>query len=258
MTRTRGRICWLRGTVLKSRYVSAFNILASCIDSLPEQERRKFPDLTPTGVGTGYAEITSGRVLNAKSRMSQQSSRQVWDRVARVASSSAGLAPHPKPPDIFPPLQPSAGPAPAFQQGQRKTPWTSSAAPPTRGQSIVVATPTTSTPESRGGTGANVGPQPRKQPPPPKFSEAAFPELPSSSAARSKPPVIANTSLRNIIGDSLPVKSAWGSGGSNVESVQNANSVVVGEQEAERDAPRGKKGKGKQKQMLFTLGSMPT
>jgi hypothetical protein len=229
---------------------------------MPEQERRQFPDLTPTGFGTGYAEITSGRVLNAKNRMSQQSSRQVLDRVARVASSSAGLAPHPKPPDIFPPLQASAGPGPAFQQGQRKTPWTSSAAAApssTRAPSIVVATPTASTTESRSGSsGANVGPQPRRQPPPPKFSKAAFPELPSSSAARPKLPVSGNTSLRNIIGDTLPVKSAWGSGGGNAESVLNANSAVVGEQEVERDVPRGKKGKGKQKQTLFTLGSMPT
>lgn len=62
------------------------------IDSV-HQQRRQFPDLIPTSVGSGYAGIATGRVLNAKnvtaSRSSQQSSRQLWDRVAQAAGSSS-------------------------------------------------------------------------------------------------------------------------------------------------------------------------
>jgi hypothetical protein len=77
-----------------------------------------------------------------------------------------------------------------------------------------------------------------------------------SSMPRPKPPVSGNTSLRNIVGDT-PTKSAWGGGGgANVETVRDVDSIAVGE--VERESPKGKKGKGKQKQTLFTLGSIPT
>ncbi|KAF9023812.1 hypothetical protein BDZ89DRAFT_1069615 [Hymenopellis radicata] len=151
------------------------------------EQRQQFPDLVPTAVGTGYAGITSGRVLNAKhstgSRSAQQSSRQVLDRCSGATA--------------------------------------------------------------RG-----------KAPPPPKLNDAVFPGLPSTGASRGpKPQIGGNASLRNILGaNSAPKPTVWGAEGS--RDVGEGDSVEPsGGGEVEK---KGKKGKGKQKQTLFTLGSFPT
>ncbi|KAK1218754.1 hypothetical protein PQX77_018554 [Marasmius sp. AFHP31] len=237
------------------------------------EQRRQFPELVPAAAGSGYAAITSGRVLNAKqsthTRASKGSSRMVWDRVAQAAgsapSSSAGPGPssRPKlqvqrPPDKFPPLN-AAAPAPRTAAGnQRKTPWvnstpsSSSPAPPPGPKIYSVPGPSASSVKS-------------KQPPP-KLSNAAFPELrPSSTNTRTKVPVGGNQSLRNILGISgaAPATNAWG-GGSNAAPNDNAGTgpePTSPDEVEEGGAPAvggGKKKKGKQKQTLFTLGSFPT
>ncbi|KIM48537.1 hypothetical protein M413DRAFT_5966 [Hebeloma cylindrosporum] len=259
------------------------------------EQRRQFPDLTPTSVGEGYAGITSGRVLNAKHSTATRSSQsqQVWNRVALAAGSSgsnpSSLAEHfPLPPtaaagpsrpvqERFPSLGGGSGPSSssstttttAPRPGQRATPWSaSSATPPAlRTQATIVSS---SGPAIKAGGGRS-GPKQA----PPKLSNSLFPELPTSSSSRaSVPQVKGNVSLKNILGASNgPAVVAWGGGGGGgagggvgVVGVGNANTNAPGSDSAApsevgegvQTGKGGKKGKGKQKQTLFTLGSFPT
>ncbi|PBK93301.1 hypothetical protein ARMGADRAFT_929972 [Armillaria gallica] len=208
------------------------------------EQRRQFPDLVPSSVGNEYAGITSGRVLNAKhstgSRSSQQSSRQVLDRVARAASSESAV---PTAVVKFPPLssQTASSSSPAFRQPQHKTPWSAGGATTSRGPTLI------SGPLPGSSTKVTNAPRPT----PPKLNEATFPELPSA-APRAKPPVGGNTSLRNILGTSTPPpQTVWSATSSS--SASPAPDIAP-----EESAPKGKKNKGKQKQTLFTLGTFPT
>ncbi|GLB34540.1 putative zinc finger [Lyophyllum shimeji] len=242
------------------------------------EQRRQFPDLVPTAVASGsapYAAITTGRVLNAKhitaTRSSQRSSRQVWDRVAQAAGSSL---PAQRPLDRFPALAIStAGPSqPAYRQAQRNTAWSASAssgfrpaaAMPTPAQAAasshitVVPDPRSSKPSSGRST---------PHQPPPKLSNALFPELRSSAPARQKAPVSGNVSLRNILGNPAPpAGTAWTAGGTSTSAGVGAGATAgqaaeSGNDEVSSQAAgmgKGKKGKGKQKHTLFTLGSFPT
>jgi hypothetical protein len=90
------------------------------------QQKRQIPELTPTSMGSDYAGIASGRVLNAKHATSARSSQSVWNRVAMAASSSA--LPPPRPQNRFPPLGGSS--LTARPVGQRSTPWSNSSTPP--------------------------------------------------------------------------------------------------------------------------------
>jgi E3 ubiquitin-protein ligase ZNF598 len=187
-------------------------------------------------------------VLNAKlstTVRSSQSSRQVLDRVAQAAASSSRLQ---KPPERFPPLQSAAAPIshtkpPAFRQVPRTTPWSSSGA----------ATSSSPAPTSVPGRSDNSSGN-KKTTSPPLLSKAAFPELPQSSVTRvPKGSANGNQSLRNIIGDSASPGSAWGTGGSSRPIQQTPSEIETG-----APSGKGRKGKGKQKQTLFTLGSFPT
>ena len=220
------------------------------------QQRGQFPELVPTAIGTQWAGVTSGRVLNAKNatsmRASSQSSRQVWDRVAQAAaSSSASPSPTPQRPQERFPALPATGPSTSttpFRQGPRSTPWasaTSSSKPVPRG------------PTSVPGPGASVNR------PAPSLSKSAFPELPTASKAHvPKAAVGGNKSLRNIIGDTTPPVAAWSNGSSNVNLAGLASEPTPTEASSapaeQQSSGKGKKGKGKQKQTLFTLGSFPT
>ncbi|KDR73781.1 hypothetical protein GALMADRAFT_251582 [Galerina marginata CBS 339.88] len=237
------------------------------------EQRRQFPDLTPTALGAGYAGITSGRVLNAKHATAARSSQsqQVWNRVALAASNSSinpsSLLGKPssttgRPQDRFPalagsssgPAIPAAAPAlatPLYRQPQRTTPWSTSSAQPSvlRAQTTYQAPARLATPKQA----------------PPKLSNALFPELPTSSTARSKPQVSGNVSLKNILGtSSAPTVAAWGAGGNAPpgdavqENENEASEETSGAAATTAGAGKGKKSKGKQKQTLFTLGSFPT
>ncbi|TFK91783.1 hypothetical protein K466DRAFT_294055 [Polyporus arcularius HHB13444] len=230
------------------------------------EQRNQFPELVPTTTGSEWAGITSGRVLNAKhstaTRTSSQSSRQLWDRVARAAASTPNQPSSSSTPatragaNAFPPLHSSGSPGPSnptpFRQPQRLTPWASAsaaAAPP--------AAPAVRPPTSVPGPGA------RSKPGPAAFSKSAFPELPSTSAQRvPKAAVSGNQSLRKILGESAPAQPAWqksGEGsGSSTPGEGPAQSQNDGESAGGQGTTGKKKGKGKQKQTLFTLGSFPS
>ncbi|KAG6882202.1 hypothetical protein C0993_011596 [Termitomyces sp. T159_Od127] len=235
------------------------------------EQRRQFPDLVPTAIAASgsaaYAAITTGRVLNAKhataTHSSRRSSRQVWDRVAQAANAT-------KPVDRFPSLSSSstAGPslASVHRQNQRTTAWSANGsnnnapAPSSLPRQMFMPTPAQAS-----SSHITVIPDPRSsrppsgrntpQAPPPKLSNALFPELPSSAPARPKAPVKGNVSLQNILGNPTPpAVSAWGAAGPSAAAGDGGDG-------SGNDAPsggKGKKGKGKQKQTLFTLGSFPT
>ncbi|PIL24401.1 hypothetical protein GSI_14154 [Ganoderma sinense ZZ0214-1] len=243
------------------------------------EQRNQFPELVPTATGSEWAGVTSGRVLNAKHSTatrssSTQSSRQLWDRVARAAASSSSSGPvastsSPRvgapAANAFPPLHGSGGSGPSsgsttpFRQAQRLTPWASSGAP---AASVSSPAPVVRAPTSVPGPGA------RAKGGSAVLSKAAFPELPTSNSMRvPKAAVGGNQSLRKILGTSAPAQTAWGgdSGGS------GSNTPASGEQADGDGSGAGagggggggggaggkKKGKGKQKQTLFTLGAFP-
>ncbi|TDL27318.1 hypothetical protein BD410DRAFT_713852 [Rickenella mellea] len=233
------------------------NLLASW-NGFKIEQRREFPDLVPTSTGSEYAGVAGGRVLNVKhstsSRSSQQPSWQVLDRVARAAgssSSTSGSAPGPnaRQSDRFPALKSSAAPAvPMYRQPTHTTAWASS--------STVAAKPSVSvippriTPQTKDKSDAA----------PPSLSDSAFPTLPVSSSSRARPGVGGNQSLRNIVGNTTP-PVAWGSGSRPLPETEAATDSVVEPltgPDSATNGGKGKKKKGKEKQMLFTMGSFPT
>jgi len=165
----------------------------------------------------------------------------VLDRVAQAAASSSRLPQ--RPPERFPTLQPStAAKAPAFRQAQHTTPWSASASASSSGS----RTPIASVPSRPTSSNSSAN-----KPAPPSLSKSAFPELPSSAMTRApKGSVNGNQSLRKILGESAPVNPAWGSSW----APGNETPPVEG---GDEPPSRGKKGKGKQKQTLFTLGAFP-
>ncbi|KAI0707806.1 hypothetical protein C8Q76DRAFT_746412 [Earliella scabrosa] len=240
--------------------------LLSAWNGFKVEQRNQFPELVPTATGSEWAGVTSGRVLNAKhstTRSSAQSSRQLWDRVARAAqsspvqpSTSASTSRATVAANSFPPLHTSAGTNTSnttpFRQAQRLTPWASSTA------AASSAAPVPRVPTSVPGPGA------KSKATPATLSKSAFPELPSNNAPRvPKAAIGGNQSLRKIIGESAPTQPAWnnknGSGGSGASTPGESSAVGEGENGGQGSGQGGgkKKGKGKQKQTLFTLGSFP-
>jgi hypothetical protein len=70
-----------------------------------------------------------------------------------------------------------------------------------------------------------------------------------------KPLVSGNQSLRKILGETAPTVAAWKGN----DTASGGGTPILDEQSAveETASGKGKKGKGKQKQTLFTLGSFP-
>ncbi|KAH9928554.1 uncharacterized protein BXZ73DRAFT_90601 [Epithele typhae] len=71
------------------------------------EQRNQFPELVPTAIGSEWAGVTSGRVLNAKhstaTRSSAQSSRQLWDRRLTPWAAASAAAPAASVPAFRPP-----------------------------------------------------------------------------------------------------------------------------------------------------------
>jgi hypothetical protein len=273
-------------TVLGSDVEATATIVNALVDLLDDEDKKKellaawngfkverrqeFPDLVPTSVGSGFAGVASGRVLNAKSATVARArtagpQSQIWDRVAQAAGSSAaagarhvpGAFAPPPPAPAFPALAPGANPGGRGTQGISRTAWSASgsgsAPPPPPAPAPVVV------PRSVPGPGAAataVGGRKKAQP---VLSSAAFPGLPSAgSGPRVKPHATGNQSLRAILGDPAPVANPWGPGGGNGSgsgSGSGGGNTLAGED----TGPVGKgKKKGKGKQMLFTMGTIPS
>ncbi|KAJ3729113.1 hypothetical protein DFJ43DRAFT_480988 [Lentinula guzmanii] len=191
--------------------------------------------------------------------------------------------------DKFPPLKVGSGAGPSkAPPGSRKTPWagagsgntTPSPAFPGLSSSASPSPPRPfSVPASSLSSKSNA--------PPPKLNPAAFPVLPTSTTKRDKVQVKGNVSLRNILGSTKEAPtSKWGANSANgvasASSAPGSGSITpimtpglpnedgeLGEtvegEVGEGSGAAGKKSlgqvkgksKGKQKQMLFTLGSFP-
>lgn len=217
------------------------------------QQRGQFPELVPTSIGTEYAGIAGGRVLNAKHQTSRssRSRRQVLDRVAAAASSSSWPQPRPQPVNHFPTLAPNPqlpvkpNPAPTHPQPKSKTPWTGNGQSSDSGFRPQVQQPVSVS-----------KPQSKKTAAPPSLSKSAFPELPATTPSNRPPKefISGNKSLKNILGESLPVQPAWGQGPS-THSTQPSSPPP--DPEPEPTTTKGRKAKGKQKQTLFKMGNLP-
>ncbi|KAF7326025.1 RING-type domain-containing protein [Mycena kentingensis (nom. inval.)] len=232
-------------------------------------KRQQFPDLVPSAVGSGYAGITSGRVLNAKHATATRAGRggAVWDRVAQAARAS-GSEQQQKFPALGAASSSSSVPgAPGYRpavSGQRSTPWSSAGAG--RAPAPGFAASSSFVPPSIGGTPAAVI-IPRSEHvassagagrggAPPKLSNSLFPELPTRQKTAVQ--VKGNQSLKNILGQQAPGAGAWGSGSGNGSGTPPAAAAGSGEEGAIAGGGGKKKGKGKQKQTLFTLGAFPS
>ncbi|KAI0807653.1 hypothetical protein C8Q74DRAFT_79098 [Fomes fomentarius] len=246
--------------------------LLSAWNGFKLEQRNQFPELVPTTTGSEWAGVTSGRVLNAKHSTATRSSaqsRQLWDRVARAAGSSPAQASSSSGPsgsrvapaaNAFPPLNPGVAPTPStatsFRQPQRLTPWASASAATVSSSPAPAPRAPTSVP----------GPGARAKAGPAVLSKSAFPELPATNAPRvPRAAVGGNQSLRKILGESAPAQPAWTSGGKNGNGSGGSWAAAPAEDAANGEGDSGsqgatgaggkKKGKGKQKQTLFTLGS---
>ncbi|KAL7422362.1 hypothetical protein Q5752_003008 [Cryptotrichosporon argae] len=240
------------------------------------QREESFPALmpaAPTGVGSSYAGISSGRILNAKRVASGagRGGRTVWDRVEAAAASRPASRPSAKQTryvpgsglaaeSAFPSLGsgPGAGPGSAVASGSRSTPWSASSSgrAPTAlaAQARIVPFPASapaSAPTSR--PASRTGPSR-----PPRVDNAAFPSLPvstkTSAAERAAlfKPTPRDESIRRIMGQAPPPQTnGWAASGS-VADVDEATAGVEG-----LDVGQKKK-KGKGKQLLFTVSARPS
>ena len=240
--------------------------LLSAWNGFKIERRREFPDLMPTSVGTDYAGIADGRTLNAATARRAAGPRQaqwaVWDRVAQAAERGAsfpalrtqgtqGVAPSRT--QHAPP-----GPTPNFRkQSGRNTAWSASAAGVSNSTGGGVNNNGNATSASSQG-----GRPPAAPPPPaPALTDSAFPTLPGSVTPRARPIVSArNSQLHHILGSAPPTTSAWAPGRATPDEVVGGREGEVVSVTTEAAASPGgkKKGKQKQKQRLFMLGSYPS
>ena len=238
------------------------------------QQREQFPALNiPTGYGSDWAGITSGKILNAK-RATQTgrggSSRVVWDRVEAAAAS------HP----ANRPSQHTTGVGTHGRHVPGSGIASSTSAFPSLGSgsdgTLRSSTPH-STPWSSGGAGsaskdptALAGPVIRSvNYPVPASStaktpnQAAFPSLVSAPGrttaaerqALFNKPNPRTESIQRITGQggaAAPLPNGWASVTGDVEGLRLADSEI---DEVEERLPGKKKGKGKQ--LLFAVSARP-
>ena len=243
--------------------------LLSAWNGFKIERRREFPDLMPTSVGTDYAGIADGRTLNAATARRAAGPRQaqwaVWDRVAQAAERGASFpalrtqGTH-QPQGIAPSRTQHAppGPTPNFRkQSGRNTAWSASAAGVSNSTGGGVNNNGNATSASSQG-----GRPPAAPPPPaPALTDSAFPTLPGSVTPRARPIVSArNSQLHHILGSAPPTTSAWAPGRATPDEVVGGREGEVVSVTTEAAASPGgkKKGKQKQKQRLFMLGSYPS
>ncbi|KAJ7649076.1 hypothetical protein DFH06DRAFT_1421553 [Mycena polygramma] len=224
-------------SVVDARMEAGASIVNALVDILDEGEQREavlpawrtfeleFPEFVPSAVGSGYAGITSGRVLNAKHPTAGRGGQ--GGRASRTASHRWRLPfpqtprppPAPMPSPLPPPLraaQASATPPGCLRLRTRRPDGLRllrvlRLAPAPASQSTRPFS--AAGPSAGAGAGAGAGVGVRR---PPKLLSALFPELPPSAAGRTKAAGRANVSLRNILGmgsqGATPV-GAWGGAG---------------------------------------------
>ncbi|WRT68595.1 uncharacterized protein IL334_005573 [Kwoniella shivajii] len=260
------------------------NVLEA-LNAFRVEQQEQFPSLgnvTPQGLGSNYAGITSGKILNAKRTTrtggSSGTSKSVWSRVEAAAASNPVNRPISKglngryvpgsgsaPASAFPSL---SGPTPSSSK-VHSTPWAGGGSGSTSKSPSVLA-----------------GPQIRSInfPTPPiskskPLNTSAFPSLPTPASgpgpralsanekkALFSKPTAREESIRRITGNGPPPppNNGWGS------SVNGSENLTLNEHSNVSEAPSSqptttttanpgggkKKGKGKQ-QLLFSVSARP-
>ena len=230
--------------------------LLSAWNGFKIERRREFPDLMPTSVGTDYAGIADGRTLNAATARRAAGSRQVWDRVAEAAERGASFSALRTPVAHQPPPRTQQAPPNFRKQSGRNTAWSASAASVGGGGNNNSSNGNATSASSQGGRPPAAPPPP----PAPALTDSAFPTLPGSVAPRARPIVSARTSqLQHILGSAPPSSSAWSPGRAAPDEAAGGREgeEVAVVTEAVTSPGVKKKGKQKQKQMLFHAGVVP-
>nr|XP_019011646.1 uncharacterized protein I206_03749 [Kwoniella pini CBS 10737]OCF50427.1 hypothetical protein I206_03749 [Kwoniella pini CBS 10737] len=258
------------------------------------EQQEQFPSLgnvTPRGLGSNYAGITSGKILNAK-KTTGRSGGTVWSRVEAAAASHPVNRPTPttglngrfvpgssarvpiSSTSAFPSL---SGPGPGSGSGTSSSSKANASTPWAGG--------------SGGGTGnktpsALAGPQIRsvnfpitsnssKSKP---LNNSAFPSLPTTSnkglssiekKALFSKPTNRDESLKRITGNITPPTNGWGGGNGNNtpinldnldinENQLSTSSITDGNSSQNGNQGGGGKKKGKSKQLLFSVSARPS
>lgn len=234
-----------------------------------EQQREQFPSLgsAPSGLGSGYADVSSGRVLSAKRATQNRSgsSRQVWDRVEQAAASHPVLRPAgavmaaqasrrnvpgamPQA-NAFPALGKATGNLP---KSQGTTPWANSAASRGNNPAPVPAIRSVNFP---------VASSSKVKPP----SQAAFPSLPTASsssrisAAERKAllsgPNVREETINRIRGTTNPAPvNGWGKVAAGVGNLSVADAPADDQPQEQTSSKK----KGKKKELLFSVSARPS
>ncbi|WVQ79743.1 hypothetical protein IAT38_001843 [Cryptococcus sp. DSM 104549] len=256
------------------------------LNALRIEQRDQFPSLgsAPTGLGSNYAGIANGTVLNAK-RSTRGAGRHVWDNVAAAANSQPAAKPAQQryvpgsgmpaasSSSAFPSLGGSSSASGSGSGGRgsgtHSTPWATGGAGSTSRQPSALTGPII-----RSVHAPTIGSSSSSRKPKP-LTESAFPSLPASSSSRGvsakeraallSKPTPREESIRRIkgvSGSTTPV-NGWGAestaAGLDALSLENdqgvGSSSGAGQQEGGQTGGGKKKGKGKQ--LLFSVSARP-
>lgn len=246
--------------------------ILAALNAFRIEQQEQFPALggAPTGVGTNWAGVSSGRILSAKrathTGRGGSHSHAVWDRVEAAAHqprATTGLngrhvpgasGPSRLAPSNFPSLN-NAGPS---RPSTHSTPWAGGGAGSSSKTPSALAGP-----QIRSVNFPSVGSSKKSV-----VNKAAFPSLPTSNAkskaeeraALFSKPNARQESIARIRGTAPtpPPAAVWGAGSSS--SVNDAANGVaeMSVDEPEAEAPRQGKKKGKGKQLLFSVSARPS
>ncbi|ORX38336.1 hypothetical protein BD324DRAFT_578052 [Kockovaella imperatae] len=233
------------------------------------KQQEQFPTLqAPGGLGSNWAGITSGKILNAKRTTHTagrgSSSQHVWDRVAAAASSSnrgptaratTGINGRYIPGSALPLASASAFPglssAPSAVQARNpgsstySTPWSSGGAGSSSRAPTALAGPQI--------TSVNYPvPSASKAKPP---SQSAFPSLPTSkpSMTKAEREALFKKPAAREVGAFDSSKQNWGPGGSSLDVTEGVDAMQI--EDGNSGGSGGKKKKGKQ--LLFQVSARP-
>lgn len=241
--------------------------ILAAVNAFRIQQEEQFPALggAPTGVGTNWAGVSSGRILSAKRAThtgrgsSSSHSRDVWDRVeaaaaaprATVGTNGRQVPGASGPSRLAPSNFPTLAAGPSSRPSTHSTPWAGGGAGSSSKTPSALAGPqirSVNFPTVGGGKKAVV-------------NKAAFPSLPTTGKSRAEEraalfskPTARDESIARIRGTAPtpPPTTGWGSSSTN----SAANGVADLALEDEPPKPQGKK-KGKQKQLLFSVSARP-
>lgn len=239
------------------------SILAA-INSFRIQQEEQFPALGggPTGVGTNWAGVSSGRILSAKRATNtgrgSSNSNAVWARVEAAAAKprpTTGVNGRNVPGAVAPQRLaasnfPSLGEGSSSRPGTHSTPWAGGGAGSSSKTPSALAGP-----QIRSVNMPSVGGSKK-----PTINKASFPSLPSSNKSRAEEraalfskPTARDESIARIRGTAPtpPNATTWGASAN-----ESANGVAALSVEDDVPKSQGKK-KGKQKQLLFSVSARP-